>query len=336
MGKSTHILNCTVPHVLRVGGAGAHALGGHSVTADRVPNNWYPQNPPAATAGTPQNSDCATLLDNLSKLVALFTVQQSVFLANVYRTVQPGVVAGGTFSVYNPATSANVTSGAATSLFDQNVNISEAVAVDVVNKNPSLTVDLALRLAVKTAKQIDSQSAALYTALTVASVGSSGTTPTAANLATQINALPNTGEPILGFFTPATVAAYFSANPSQTVQNGNSSLIAPTGANKLIRMLASEAIVASTGNRNIVMTPSALAFASADQGASLGSAPVINPAGTQIVRVSNFFDVEVGNQPQLSLQLVIGNTGSGVQSVYVNYLGAAIALNPGNGATVLS
>ena len=170
----------------------------------------------------------------------------------------------------------------------------------------------------------------------MAAVGTAATTPTAANLATQINALPNTGEPILGIFTPATVAAYLAANPSQTANNGSQPIIVPTGANKPIRLLASDNVTVSAGNHNVVMTPSALAFVSADLGSVTGAAPAITPSGTVQIRASNFFDVEFGTQPQLSLQLVCGNTGSGVQTVYVNLLGNVIAINTGNGAVVLS
>ena len=331
MSKPTHLSHAVVQHVLRVGGVGAHALGGQGVTADRIPNNWYPVNLPKASAGTPQNSDVATLLGNLSKLVAMLTIQQSVFLANSYRTVQTGVVPGGTFTLNG------VTSGAITTMFDQNIAIKEAVAVDVVNKNPALTYDLALRLSIATAKQIDTIIASKYASLTgAAAVGTAGTTPTAANLTTQINALTNTGEPILGIFTPATVAAYLTANPSQTANNGSQPLIVPTSANKAIRLLASDNIAVSTGNRNIVMTPSAFAFVSADLGTNQGSAPVIVPTGTVAISASNFFDPEFGTQPQLSLQLVCGNTGSGAQTVYVNFLGTSLAVNPANGAVVVS
>lgn len=335
MGKSTHLSSANVAKMLRVGGVGAHALGGQSVTPDRVPNNWYPVNLPSATAATPQNSDCSTLLDNLSSLVALLTIQESVILANVYRTMQTGVVAAGTFSLTPPGQS-TVTSAATTSWFDQNINVSEAVAVDVVNRNPALTYDLALRLAIKAGQQIDKQLAAKYASLTVATVGTAGTAPTAANIATQINALPNTGEPIFGHFLSATLATYFGTYPNQTQNNGSAPYVTPTGANKQIRLLASDQITAATGNRNLVMTPSAMAFVSADQGNSLGSAPVINPSGTQIIRAANFYDVEFGTQPQLGLQLVIGNTFSGAQTVYLNCLGAAIVTNPANGGVVLS
>ena len=336
MSKSTHFNYANVSNMLRVGGAGIHMLGGQSVTPDRVPNNWYPKTLPTATASAPQNSDVAALLDNLGRLVAVLTIQQSVFLANVYRTVQAGVVAGGTFSILNPANSTTYTSATTTSFFDQNIAIKEAVAVDVVNKNPSLTYDLALRLAIMTAAKIDAIIAAKYASLTISTVGTAATTPTPANLATQINLIPNTGEPILGFFLSATVQAYLNANPSQTQYNGSDPVIVPTGANKPIRLLASDAIVASTGNRNMVMTPSAFAFITADQGTSTGSAPQITPSGTVTIRASNFFDPEFGTQPQLSLQLVCGNTGSGAQTVYVNLLGNVIAVNAGNGGVVLS
>ena len=333
MGKATHLSNLTVPHVLRVGGVGAHALGGQSVTPDRVPTNWFPVNLPITSAGTPQNSDVATLLENLSKLVALLTIQQSVFLGNCYRTVQSGIASGGTFSL--TANGSTVT-GVANSWFDLNIPVSEAVAVDVTNKNPSLTYDLALRLAVKAAAQFDKQMAAKYASFSVAAVGTSGTTPTPANLATQANALPNTGEPIIGAFAPATAAAYLTANPSQTVQNGGMGFVNPTGSNKLVRLLASDNIAVSSGNRNLLFLPSSMALVSTDMGTITGAAPAITPSGTVQIRASNFVDVEFGTQPQLSLQLVCGNTGSGVQTVYVNALAAALVMNAAAGAVVVS
>ena len=335
MGKSTHFSSANVAKQLRLGGVGYHQLGGQSAKADRVTDNWFPVLLPAATAGTPQNSDCATLLDNLSQLVSLFTIQQSVILSNCYRTIQSGVVAGGTFSITPPGRS-TVTSGATTSWFDQSINISEAVAVDVVNKNPSLTVDLAMRLAVKAGQQIDKQLAALYASFTIATVGTASTTPTPANLTTQINLIPNTGEPILGFFTSGTLASYLATNPNQTNYNGTQALIQPASANKQIRLLASDNITASTGNRNIIMTPSALSFVSAPLSLSTGSGGGLTVSGTTIIRASNWYDVEFGQQPQLALQLIMGNTGSGVQTVYVNCLGAALCTIPANGAVVLS
>jgi hypothetical protein len=347
MSKSTHLTFETVTQELRIGGL-AGGKGGQPVLPSRVPTNWYPVNLPAATAGTPGNSDCATLLDNLAKVIALLTIQQSVVLANCYRTVQAGIVAGGTFTVNN------VASAATTSWFDQSINVKEAVAVDVVNKNPALAYDLALRLAVKAAAQIDSQLLALYAGFTsIAAVGAQGTTPTTANLATQIAALPNTGEPILGAFNSR--LALTSSTPqsasvlqnllalcmagTQSVQNDNAVLFQAGTAVKLFRLLASDQVT-MTGtttqtSHNLLFLPSGLAFASADQGTSLGSAPAITPSGTQIIRSATYNDPESAT-PQLNLQLVIGNTGSGVQTVYVNCLGAGIVVNPGNGAVVLS
>lgn len=351
MGKSTHLPNLTSNYV-RVGGAGKHLLGGQPIPPPRVPSNWYPNKLPAASAGTPQNSDVATLLDSLSPLVAMLTIQQSVFLANVYRTVQVGVVAGGTFKVNS------VASATTTSWFDQSISISEAVAVDVVNKNPALTYDLALRLATQAARQIDKQIAAVYAGFTtIAAVGAQGTTPSAANLVTQINALPNTGEPVLGVFNSqiAKTTSSFQTSSvlsallvllaeqvgygSETAHNAHAPLF-NVGANKLIRLMASDN-VAMTGtttqtSQNLVFLPSGLAFASADQGTSTGSGGGIAPSGTVAIRASNWFDTEYANQPQLSLQLVCGNTGSGVQTVYVNCLGAGICINAGNGAVVNS
>jgi hypothetical protein len=331
MSKSTHFGTATVTNELRIGGTsvGVAGRGGQPVAAARVPTNWYPTNLPAATLGAPQNSDCLALIGALAKLVPLLAIQQSVILANSYRVVQSAVVAGGTFSVNA------IASPATTSWFDQNISVKEIVPIDVVNKNPTLLFDLAMRLAIKTGAQCDKQLAALYASLTIASVGASGTTPTAANLTTQINLVPNTGEPIIGFFNPATLAAYLAANPSQTLSNGSLPVVTPSGANKAIRLLASDQIAVATSNKNFVATPSTFVFASADQGLSTGSGGGIAPSGTLSVIGGTYRDPETAT-PQLTLQFVIGNTGSGVQTVYVNCLGAAICINPGNGGLVLS
>ena len=289
--------------------------------------------------------DVNTLFGHILPMVARFAIQQSVFLAHSLRIVQGGVVPGGTFS-FN-----GVSSAAATSLFDQNISVSEALPLDLVNKYPSLALDLALRLGAVAGRTIDKMIAATYASLTAASaVGASGSTPTAANIAAQINALPVTGEPVIVVLTSATRAAFLAANPSsvgfQADANGQAPLVQIAGATRLCRLLASDEITASSGNRNLVFLPSAFVFATADLLGSYGSAPVITPGGTVTSVASTYTDPEYGmsalaglpgtGAPQLTLQLVIGNSGTGNQVVYVNMLGAPIVANPGRGAVVLS
>lgn len=351
MSKSTHLSSATVQNELRIGGVTASGLGGQPVALARVPTNWFPVNLPIASAATPQNSDCLTLLNALAKLVPLMTIQQSVVLANCYRTVQSGVVAGGTFTV-NSIASATVTSW-----FDQSISIKETVPVDTINKNPTLTYDLALRLAVKAAAQIDKQLLALYAGFTsISAIGTQATTPTPANLATQIALLPVTGEPIFGAFTSqlgqtsstlatvSTIAAMLGAVVGvgdQSDQNGNAPIFLPTTAARPIRLLASDNVkftgTTTTTSHNVLWLPSGLAFATADQGTSLGSGGGVNPnsGANQSIVGGTYRDPETAT-PQLSLQFVIGNTGGGAQAVYVNCLGAGIVINVANGAVIIA
>lgn len=332
MDKATHLDYLSVRGDLRIGRVGGNA--GQSVLQGRVPNNWYPRNPPIASNGAPLSSDIIALLNSLSPLVAYLTIQQSVFLALSYRAFQAGVASGGTFTIDG------VTSAAASSFFDANISVSEPVAVDVVNKNPTLAYDLALRLATLTALQIDKQIAALYASFTAAAVGTGNTAPTAANFATAIGELPNSGEPIFGVVVPASVATMFSSGvPTtglQTMYNGQAPIIS-VGASRTLHLLASEAVAvtASTTRHNLLITPSAFGYATSDLGTVTGAAPAITPSGTLFTRPSIYRDPEFGT-PQLDLQLVVGNTGSGAQTVYVNVLGAPVVLDVTKGVVVLS
>lgn len=332
MSKDTHLNFLNVGTDLRIGRVRGYA--GQSVLPGRVPSNWYPRNPPLATAGTPLASDINALLDSLSPLVAYLTIQQSVFLSLAYRAVQAGVLSGGTFTV------GGVVSAAANSFFDANINVSEPVAVDVVNKNPTLAFDLALRLATLAALQIDKQIAALYASFTATVVGTGNTAPTAANFVTAIGELPNSGEPIFACVIPASVATIFSSGVPltglQTFYNGQAPIIG-VGATRSLHMLASDAVAvtASTTRHNLLIQPSAFGYGSADLGGVTGAAPAITPSGTLFTRPSVYRDPEFGT-PQLVLQLVVGNTGSGVQTIYVNVLGAPVVLDVTKGVVVLS
>src|SRR5579875_2203233 len=148
MAKPTRLTELSVRNA-RLGGVPITNKGGQPLWPGRVPSNWYPVNQPSASNGTPSNADCQTLLNTLAPLVAKLTIDQSLMLPLVYRTVQPGVTpASNTFTV-------NGQSATATSLFDGDWNLSETVPVDVINKNPALAFDLALRLAAQTANRID-------------------------------------------------------------------------------------------------------------------------------------------------------------------------------------
>lgn len=340
MPKATHLGYATVNAELRVGGAGSK--GGQGVLANEIPANWYPQNPPTASLGTPKTSDVTGLLNAIGPLVARLAVQYSVALASGFRFVQAGIAPGGTFSFAPPSTGIAVFSAAnITSWFDQNINVSELVAIDVVNKNPSLQYDLALRLAIQAAYQIDKASLGNYAAFTNAAIGTAAVTPTQANVVAAIAALPNTGEPVLGIFLTATLKAFYTANGGLVGSQTQFSSAAPlyqagAAGTRPIRLYASDAVAASAGNRNLVLLPSASAFGSADLGLTLGAAPVIAPGGVLSIAGASYRDPEVSNALQLMLQLVVGNSGSGVQRVYVNLLGAPIALVPLNAQQVLS
>jgi hypothetical protein len=332
MDKATHLNFLNVGNDLRTGRVRGQA--GQSVLQGRVPSNWYPRNPPIATAATPQASDINALLDSLSPLVAYLTIQQSVALALAYRTVQPGVISGGTFTV------GGVVSAAANSFFDANINVSEPVAVDVVNKNPTLAYDLALRLATQAAIQIDTLFFALYASFTNASVGTGNTPPTAANFATAIGELPNTGEPIFALVRSLSVATIFSSGipltGQKTFYNGTAPIVG-VGATRPMHLIATDevAVTASTTRHNLLVLPSAFGYGSADLGSVTGVAPAITPSGTLFIRPSIYRDPEFGT-PQLAMQLVVGNTGTGVQTIYVNVLGAPVVLDVTKGVQVLS
>lgn len=335
MSKSTHLSYLSVLAELRNGGV--TGKGGQQVLPSPIGANWYPLNPAAATASTPKQSDVNALLDAIAPLVARLTVEYSVGLALSYRFVQSGIAAGSAFSIVLPSGS-TITSSAATSWFDQNISVSEAVAVDVVNKNPSLAYDLAVRLAVQAAWQIDKAIFAKHASLTGGSaIGTATVTPTTANFATAVGEMPVTGEPIFGILATATRSAYFAANTPSGSQSyvDHQPVLINVGAARPIRLVSSDQIAVSSGNRNLVILPSAFGFATASLGASLGSAPVIAPSGVQSIRGTVYKDPETA-KPQIAMQLVCGNTGSGAQTVYVNILGAPLVLAPANGVVVLS
>lgn len=337
---------------IRVGGVPDSTKGAQQVFPGRVPSNWYPVNLPSASNGTPTNADCRTLLNTLAPLVADLTVQQSVFLALSYRTVQTGVspsAAQVAFTVNN-VNSATTGGVQGKSLFDRNVNLSESVAVDVVNKNPALGYDLAVRLAQQLAFQIDKNYlVSLYGQFTNSAVTASAGdgSITEANLATAIGELTLTGEPLFlvvqgnpadTVMSLASIAGTFlSDNPAMS---GNGFCFVQTAAGTTpVRIIGSTAIVQTSGStttqHNILITPSALAFATADLGTVTGYNPSISPSGYVQYATSISKDPETGT-PQLAIQLVVGNTGSGNQSVYANFLGAGIVINPGRGVDVQS
>lgn len=353
MAKPTHLTRLTA-QALRVGGVSSSIKGAQPVFPGRVSSNWYPVNLPAATNGTPTNADCLTLLNTLRPILADLVVQQSVLLALSYRTVQPGVAvtSSAVFTVNGVAQG-----GTTESLFDANTNISESVPVDVVNKNPTLAYDLAVRLAQRIAYEIDlTIGAVAYGSAGFSQTNTAlGTWQSGAITSTQITAgiadVKGAGEPIFlvvgtcgaaGGYTNPTVAAdgtLFTWDVTGEMGPGFSFVGNPTANTPLVRVLGSPAIhtggVGTPGPANLLLTPSAMAWASADMGNVTGGSPAITPSGTVQYATSISKDPETGT-PQMALQLVIGNTGSGNQAVYVNYLGIAICINPAHGVVIKS
>jgi hypothetical protein len=337
MGKSTHFSHSS-SQFARLGGVPVSQKGAQDIQPNGVPSNWYPVNLPSATAGTPQNSDCLKLLNSLAPLVAKLTIQQSVALALAYRTVQSSVALGGNMTV-------NGVTAASTTFIDAGLKVGEQVAVDVVNKNPALTYDLAVRLGRMAAYELDAALLALYASASATTVGTAATTPTNTVVKSAIAELPVTGEPIFGLFLPATLTAMQSGSDLlpgayQSLQNdlpcmGGVTGTAPAANGRMIRYLASENVVASSGNHNLALLPSFWALATADMGSNIASASLAFLTGTTQVVTSTALDPEFGT-PQLALQLIISNTGTGVQTVYVNTQYAALAVNPANAVNILS
>jgi len=350
MSKSTHLTALSVEHSLRLGGLKGSLKGAQPVWPGLVPTNWYPQNLPAATNGTPTNADCQNLLNALAPLVARLTIQQSLMLGLVYRTVQPGVVPSGdgsTFTV-NGATATGISSQ-----FDRANAPCESVAVDVVNKNPSLLFDLAIRLATQTAIQIDQTLLGnLYSGFSNAAVGTAQTTPTGSTLASAVTALAGTaGEPLFGVFAPGVLSAAATAgdatvepplgSPGRALCSLWTTGIG-TSSVRLVRLFSSVFVpvtgVATQTQHNQLFTPSAMAYATTDLGTTLGYQAGVSytpPTGVILTATSTHNDPETAT-PQLCLQLVIGNTGAGAQAVYVNYLGAPVLVNPSHGIVIQS
>lgn len=333
MAKMTHLPRLAAQE-LRLGGVPVSLKGAQAIAQVKVPSTWYPVNLPSASNATPLASDCQRLLNTLAPLVADLTIRSSVVLSSAYRTVQTGVVAGGTF------TAGGVTSATANSWFDSAIRIGEAVAVDVVNKNPALGYDLAVRLASQAAGYIDKLMLALYAQFTTAAIGTASTVPSAANLATAVADLPVTGEPALIVMLSATRAAMVLAGLSAQADVTDRSILiggSTTGTPvRPYRVFASDNVAASSGNRNLALLPSAYAYVSADMATSFGASG--QPGfitGTVFQEASVAVDPERATN-QLAMQLVIGNTGSGNQTVYVNVLGAPIVLAPLSGIQILS
>ncbi len=336
MGKSTHLTHLT-SQFARLGGVAISHKGAQDIQPNGVPSNWYPVNLPATTAGTPSQADCLKLLNSLAPLVAKLTIQQSVALALAYRTVQPAIALGGNMTV-------NGVTAASTTFIDQSLKVGEQVAVDVVNRNASLTYDLAVRLGRMAAYELDAALLALYGSATGTTVGTAATTPTNTVVKAGIANLPVTGEPVFGLFLPATLTAMQGSNllpgAYQSLANdlpcmGGVTGTAPAANGRQIRYLASENVVAASGNHNLAILPSFWALATADMGSNIANASLAFLAGNTQVVTSTALDPEFGT-PQLALQLIISNTGSGVQTVYVNAQYAALAVNPANAVNILS
>lgn len=326
---------------IRVGGVPDSTKGAQPVFPGRVPSNWYPVNLPSASNGTPQNADCRTLLNTLAPLVADLTVQMSVFLALSYRQVQT-VAPGGTFSL-NGATktaySALDQSGSAYQCY-------ESVPVDVVNKNPSLGYDLAVRLAAQAAYRIDKDLANLYGQFNTNSVvGTAGSgAVSSANLTAAAADLAGTGEPIFLVVNPTTTtsiaAAQFVSDYPAMPGTGFVLALSALGATP-VRVFGSPAVSVTAGGttttNNLMFTPSAMAYVTADLGTLLGATSGNWPSAlTSVVpqvATSVSKDPETGN-PQLVMQLAIGNSGSGNQNVYVNWLRGPLIINNAHGVQV--
>lgn len=325
--------------------------GGQPLQPARNPSNWYPVNLPAA-AGTPTDSQCKFLVSELAQFVAEEVIRQSVMLPLVYRYVQTNVTipaASVTATLPNGATGtgAMVASGS----YD---GFGEAVPVDVVIKNPALTYDLGVRLAAQLAQFFDSKLLSLSASWTPAFVGVSGTPITRAVITSGIAAVPNTGEPLFLVTNPAafaamTIPAAYPALPTfidaatevefnpHTFEFPNAPGVLGA-AQQLPRVFSSPMVPTGPPVLNQLFTPSGLALVTFDIGSNLSMLTGITPpalSGNGQIATSVARDPQTG-QAQLVVQVCMGNTGSGVQTVYLNAGYAPVCAVPANGVIVRS
>ena len=318
----------------------AAAIDEYGVVAGQTLPYVYYTKPMGATAGTPSTAQVTALCKNLASIVAREIARQSQVLSRVTLLPQqyPSTGYSSQAAVYNYTFGSTAVALTAST----RVTASDVAAVDLVLGNPTLTAEMARRLASTLTARIDSDVIGLWSQFTTnAAPGTGGSANPITALGTGLALLTITGEPLYYFciqsqmgLTNAGVdsvgvvnAGIYELASANSMANGSAPTPSTGGPNV---WLIPSPRVATTGSgtitaHNLLIMPSAIGFVfEVETNANnTCSTPNENCLGT-----ANF-----GN---IGVSVWALNSGSGVQTIYASVAyGAGVGINA-NGVVVKS
>jgi len=281
----------------------------------------YNTKPVIATAGTPSNGAVLRLCQLLAPIVAREIARQSAFATRVTLLPQQQPAAG-----YSPGNVYNYTFGSTAVSITVNTRqyVGEKVPVDVTLGNPTLTADLARRLAGGLQGGLDNAISSLWPQFsTNAPQGTGGSGNPLGGTAAALALLSPTGEPVfqtayqaqMGLTNHGTVANglvnefFYPTATVQTLANGNAPSFPALGPGLWV---LTTPFVKQTGSapvttHNVMFTPSAIGLVFETETNINNTATT--PFATQIA---------TGSFGNITVTVWALNTGSGVQAIYAS------------------